>query len=333
MRQCPICDSNERELLWWSDFVIPDDWKRPEYIEWFRCKCGMLYGDNPIINQSDYDWYYENKYGYGVVDEANQKRLKDRADFIKQNYDPKSKIVDFGGGDSGLISFLRYNGFYNVSTFGCGDEMPDNVDVIVAEHVLEHIYDMNDAMIKISKALKNQGTLIVDIPDATSMAIERPVEMPILDFSQVHINHFRMIDILKLMERYGFELQETSEYHERHGGCRMYVFVKDKNVVSRASEWYVIRNVAEKVTKLKNIKKQVVIWGYGDICAHVLAKHWPNVKYFVCNDPAYIGETIKGLPVYDKIQDDTPILVIAQSQKGTLINRIKLECDNEVIAI
>ncbi|MFA5208279.1 MAG: class I SAM-dependent methyltransferase [Candidatus Paceibacterota bacterium] len=335
MRRCPVCNSDKRLQLWRSDFLVPDNWKRPDYIDWFRCECGMLYGDHPTITQQDYDWYYTEKYGYGVVDEANQKRLKDRADYISGQFDKDIKIVDFGGGDSGLSMFLRSNGFYNVSVYGCGQEMPGNVDVIVSEHVLEHIYDMNDAMDKISKSLKAGGTLIVDIPDATSMALERPLEMPILDFTQVHINHFRMIDMLRLMERYGFELQETHEYHERHGGCRMFVFVKDSTVVSCNSQWFVIRNMAEKLTKLKElVDRPVVIWGYGDICAHLLARYWPNVQYFVCNDPAYIGETINGLPVYEKKPYDTfTVLVIAQSQKGKLVDRIKLECENEIIVI
>jgi len=159
--------------------------------------------------------------------------------------------------------------------------------------------------------------------------------MPILDFSQVHINHFRMIDLLRLMENYGFELQETSEYHERKGGCRMYVFVKDSTIVGRVSDTFVNRNMAEKEQALRRLVDQpVVVWGYGDIAAHLLARYFPNVQYFVCNDPAYVGETINGLPVYDKKPNDTfPVLVIAQSQKGALIDRIKSECDNEVIAI
>jgi len=335
MRPCPVCNSGNRLKLWRSDFLIPDGWKRPAYIDWFRCDCGMIYGDHPTVTQEDYDWYYTEKYGYGVSDDANKVRLCDRAVYIANRFENASKVVDFGGGDSGLCDVLNQYQFFNVTNYGCGDEMPDNVDVIIAEHVLEHIYDMNEAMGKISKALKTGGTLIIDIPDAGIMAVERPVEMPILDFSQVHINHFRMIDLLRLMENYGFELQETSEYHERKGGCRMYVFVKDSTIVGRVSDTFVNRNMAEKEQALRKLVDQpVVVWGYGDIAAHLLARYFPNVQYFVCNDPAYVGETINGLPVYDKKPNDTfPVLVIAQSQKGALIDRIKSECDNEVIVI
>jgi predicted SAM-dependent methyltransferase len=294
----------------------------------------MLYGDNQEVTQKNYDWYYTEKYGYGVSDDANKVRLCERAVYIANRFENTSKVVDFGGGDSGLCDVLNQYQFYNVSNFGCGDTMPDNVDVIIAEHVLEHIYDMNDAMNKISNALKPEGTLIIDIPDAGMMALERPAEMPILDFTQVHINHFRMIDLLKLMKRWGFELKETSEYHERYGGCRTYVFVKGISIAKMSAE-FTTKNMDEKELKLRSLIDQpVVVWGFGDICAHVLSRYWPNVQYFVCNDPAYVGETINGLPAYDKKQNDTfPVLVIAQSQKGKLIARIKSECDNEIIII
>jgi len=295
----------------------------------------MIYGDNPTITQKDYDWYYINKYGYGVNDGQNYDRLSDRAKYIAGQFDSTAKVVDFGGGESGLIKMLGKYGFYNVTNYGCGDVMPDNVDVVIAEHVLEHIYDMNDAMDKISKALTPRGTLIIDIPDAALMALEKPLEMPILDFTQVHINHFRMIDLLKLAEKWGFELQETKEYHERHGGCRMYVFVKDLTIIGRASQWFVIRNIAERCEKLKQLgDMKVCVWGCGDIALHCLSKQWPNVQYFVDSDPAYRGEVINGLPIYETPIDDLPIVVIAQSQKNGILDNIKrLGLKNRIIEI
>jgi predicted SAM-dependent methyltransferase len=335
MRNCPICDSDKRLLLWRSEFLVPTGWKRPKYLDWFKCQCGMIYGDNPTITQQDYDWYYVNKYGYGVVDEANKKRLYDRAVYIADRFEENATIVDFGGGESGLVEVLKSMDFFDAVNFGCGDVMPENVDVIIAEHVLEHIYDMNDAMFKIDKSLKPGGMLIVDIPDATSMALERPFEMPILDFTQVHINHFRMIDLLKLAEKWGFELQETTEYHERHGGCRMFVFVKDLSVVGRQSQWFTIRNIAGRCEKLKQLRGEpVCVWGCGDLALHCLAKQFPNVQYFVDSDPAYRGETIYGLPVYLEPIDDLPIVVIAQGQKNSILENIKrLGLTNKVIII
>ena len=337
MRRCPICNSDKRLQLWRADFLVPTGWKRPKYLDWFKCDCGMIYGDNPDITQKDYDWYYDNKYGYGVNDFQNQKRLSDRAEYIC-SIPNISTVADFGGGDGGLNKFIENRLEYpsiKVYNIGCGDEIPVNVDLVIAEHVLEHVYDMDEAMNKITSSLKPNGYLIVDIPDAGMMAVERPSEMPILDFSQVHINHFRVIDLLRLMDRYGFELEKTKEYHERHGGCRMYVFVKDKTIIGRISDIFVNRNIAERCEKIKQLGDQpVCVWGCGDIAMMTLAKQLPNVQYFVDSDPAYRGETINGLPVYEVPVDDLPIVVIAQSQKNGILDNIKrLGLTNKVIVI
>lgn len=335
MRHCPVCSSENRVPQWRSEFLVPETWTLPQYLDWMQCgECGMLYGDNMDAKQSDYDEFYTTKYGYGVADEANQKRLIDRAIFIKENFDINSKIVDFGGGESGLTKFLAEFGFSNTFVVGCTDIMPENADIVVAEHVLEHIYDLDAAMDRITKSLKPRGILIVDVPDAGSMAYERPIQSPMLDFTQVHINHFRVIDMLKLAQRYGFELLKTTGYDERHGGCRMYVFIKDKWYVSKKSHWYTVSNVALNVEKLRDITEPVVVWGCGDIAMHCLAKFMPKISYFVDMNPAYRGAYIRGIPVLDKVVTDETIVVIAQSQKGAILDNIKkLGLKNKVIII
>jgi len=190
-------------------------------------------------------------------------------------------------------------------------------------------------MQKIVKSLKPGGTFIVDIPDVTMIALDQNANMPILDFTQVHINHFRIIDMLRLMNGYGFELTFTTEYHERYSGCREYAFVKDQSVIDKKAHAYVMGNVAVKNNLLFELEKQpVCVWGFGDIASHCLSMIWPNVQYFVDSDSAYEGATIKGLPVYKQPIDDLPIVVIAQSQRDGIIDNIKrLGLTNKVIVI
>jgi hypothetical protein len=137
------------------------------------------------------------------------------------------------------------------------------------------------------------------------------------------------------MDRYGFELQETKEYHERHGGCRMYVFVKDRNIIGRLSDTYVNRNIAERCEKVKQLGDQpVCVWGCGDIAMMVLAKQLPNVKYFIDSDPAYRGEYLLDLPIHPEPIDGLPIVIIAQSQQSSILDNIKrLGLTNKVIVI
>ena len=51
-------------------------------------------------------------------------------------------------------------------------------------------------------------------------------------------------------------------------------------------------------------------------------------------DPAYKGQTIKGIPVLDHCESDAPIVVMAQMNKEQIIEIIrKLGLPNKVITI
>lgn len=334
MRPCPVCGSQKTADAWRVDFLVPNGWTRPSYINWKTCECGMIYGDNPQITQADYDTYYKDRYGYGVSDEQSKQRLLSRAAYIRGKFEHGVKIVDFGGGDGGLAGILWSYGFSDAHNYTIGDTMPLNVDVMVCEHVLEHIYDMDTTMSMIVKALNLGGTLIVDVPDA-AMALDPSPKMPILDFSQVHINHFRTVDMLKMMDRYGFELIETSIYHERNTLCRMYIFRHNPDIISEKSMEIVTKAIEDRVKILNSLGDQpVIIWGCGDIALACLAKANVNIQYFVDNDPAFRGATIKGLPVLESPITDDPIIVLAQSQKGLLLQHInKLNLKNQVVVI
>ena len=334
MRNCPVCKSEEAIVVWRSDFVVPDGWTKPPYLDWMRCDCGMIYGDHPDATQADYDTYYLERYGYGVTNDAARHRLAQRAAFVRDKFKRASRIVDFGGGEGGLTTLLKNIGFDDVHLYGVGDTMPPLTDCIVAEHVLEHIYDLEAAMELISNSLKPDGMLLVDVPDAGRMAFDLPPTTPILDFSQVHINHFRINDMLSLCARFGFELYETQMYFEGFCQCRMFVFYKNADIAG-ASKIHVQRNMAEKIAKCKELgDKEVLLWGCGDIALHCLANTNMNIKYFIDNDPAFRDSTIQGKPVKERPDTDHPIVIISQGQRELLIKNIKaMGVDNELIII
>lgn len=334
-RNCPICNSDKFKVVWRDNYLTPDGWTLPPYLDWKRCECGMIYGDNPNTTQHDYDVYYDQRYGYGVSAPDTTARLLERANFVADKFpNKKVRIVDFGGGDSGFSDMMNDRGYANVHNYTIGRDMPQHADVILAEHVLEHVYDIDEAMEKITGALKPSGMLIVDIPDAGLISLTRSEKTPILDYHRVHLNHFRLVDILTLCKRYGYELLETRTYPERGLPCRMLVFIKDAEIVASLSKWTVTHHIQDKVAKLRGLSDDpVCVWGFGDIAAMSLEGWLPNVQYFVCNDPAFIGATIQGIPVYDAPIDDIPVIVIAQSQKEKLINHIKEVCTNRIIEI
>lgn len=335
MRNCPVCESSKAKVLWRSKWLNPDGWPRPPYLDWKRCThCGMIYGDHPDASQALYDEYYNSFYGYGVEDPEQKARIKARADWTGQNFPNDTRVVDFGGGKEGLADRLCWHGITDVYVIEAGERIPLGVDLVFAEMVLEHIYDLPAAMQGIANSVVDGGKLVVDVPDAGAVALADSRNMPMLDYHQPHINHFRIIDMLNLMRRWGFELVKTYGFTERYLPCRYYEFVHNLDEIGDRSRDVVTGNMAAKVTKLKYMGDMpCVLWGVGDIANYVLAQHMPNIQYYVSNDPAFKGATIGGLPVYEKPIDNLPILVIAQAQKGALIKRIRETCTNEIIEI
>ena len=318
------------------EFWIPREWTLPPILTWYQCECGMVYGDHPDATQRDYDVYYNERYGYGVEDEGQRQRILERALFINTTLKDKSiRVVDYGGGESGLSDKLRKMcWFADTHCIGAGDTMPDDVDLVIAEHVMEHVYDMPETMAKFDK-VKQGGMAIIDIPDATSIMHGEFEEMPILDFHQKHINHFRAIDIMRLMDRHGFELRQSFQYTERYLPCACYVFTKTNGAAYDHAHDVVYWNIEKKANKLRELGTlPVIIWGLGDIALHTLTKVKPNITHLVDNDPAYRGAVVHGLPVEETVTTNEPIVIIAQSQKKKLIENIRaMGIENEIIEI
>ena len=75
-RYCPVCEEKWRTEIFSMSYRVPDGWPLPSEIHWHTCDaCGMLYGDGDF-NQAMLDEYYCTKYGYGVNNPANIRRLK-----------------------------------------------------------------------------------------------------------------------------------------------------------------------------------------------------------------------------------------------------------------
>lgn len=337
MRPCPVCESKKRTKKWTQSFLVPKDWTQPAYLDWYVCKaCGMIYADNPDICQKDYDRYYKERYGFGVEDEEARLRQQVHAQWCNANVKNKDLfIVDFGGAGV-LTHYLAEYGFTNTLNVGAGDELPHNVDVLFAEHVLEHIYDLPAAMRKINAAMSDGGLLVVDGPEAAGIAEHK--KTPMLDFHQKHVNHFTFYDYLHLMKLHGFEFMAAQNYFERKNPCVHILFSKaPRERVCDESLKHIIPNIEKIVQGLKDLgDTPVVVWGCGDIAMHALSLHFPNVRYFVDKDPAFYEAVIRGRWVMSRVMEGEtcPIVVIAQGQRLSILENIKADgLKNRVVVL
>ena len=334
-KQCPVCGSTKRVDVWNMNYLVPDGWELPKHNNICLCDCGMIYYDNDKT-QADYDLYYKNRYGSDgtLTNDINSARLEELIDLICETEKNKSAcIVDFGGGEGYIENRLKSIGYTDVHTSNVGDELPINIDLLIASHVLEHVYDLKDVMNRLTKHVT--GKFLVDLPDAIGMA--KITNLPILDYHQKHINHFSARALNNLFNQYGYVPIYALHYLIKSHNYPAYRVVYDKINEFNAyyTSWELIQaGIKTRIEQMRKISCPVVVWGCGDICLFLLANVHLNIIHYVDNDPAFIGQTIGGVPVLDHTDSDAPIVVIAQAQQTTIIERIKRERpNNEIIVI
>jgi hypothetical protein len=301
----------------------------------------MIYYDNDMT-QAQYDEYYRLYYGYDGNEhsEMNLQRLDELAELAAEQVDKDALIVDFGGADGYLTKRLNELGYYKAFTVEVGQELPDNIDLLISAQTLEHLYDLRPMIDNLVSHLSYKGQLLIEIPDGYMMPYIEP-PMPILDYHQKHVNHLIPAVLDKLFERYEFTRTYT------HSGSTPCYFGHHYRVIYRRYVPEVIYNMSKMLihdrTEAKRVKlealgdRPVIVWGCGDLCLHMLTKVKLNVQYFVDNDPAFKGAVIDGVPVVDNtwwIAPKMPIVIIAQNQATGILKRIReLGLKNEVIIV
>jgi hypothetical protein len=323
------------------DYLVPDGWTLPTTNTICLClECGMIYYDNDRT-QADYDDYYKTKYGYDGSLDPNRYVARWESDITavcELEPDLDALIVDYGGGTGYIAQGLREIEYTRAISLEIGDDLPDNIDLLLSIHVLEHVYDLQGAVGNMIAHLAPCGGLLVEVPDACEYA--RYSDLPAIDFNQVHINHFTPATLDKLFA--GFRYHAAYRLQAQLPGldASMYraLYVPGPSAHPYgASRKHVQHETAKQLEKLKQVTDPVIVWGAGPYCMHMLArvpKVAARVVEWVDNDPAYRGSTILGKPVLEAPTTDYPILIIAQQQATGILDKIKRSgLANEVIVI
>jgi len=335
--KCPACLSPKRIESWVMRFKVPDGWPLPERNAICVClNCGLIYYDNDKT-AADYDEYYRSYYGadFNLNKDQNNVRLDGVADLVKNNFPTHFKVVDFGGGDGYLERKLKSMGYTDVTTIRVGDALPDDAQLVIATQVFEHLYDLRGWLQRLKNCMIPRGTFLVEVPDCQEMIWQ--FGSALLDYQQVHINHFLPQVLDRLFEKIEYD-KYYSEFGEMTGYFgRYYRAIYCRNVAIDTyarSKVRVRRAVDAKLNHLREIKTPVIVWGCGPLTMHLLTMVNLHIVYFVDNDPAFQDATIDGVPVYDTVTSNHPIVVMAQNQASALLKRIEdLGLKNEVIVV
>jgi len=186
MRDCPICESPERELLL-AKYASPQEW------ELFRCQCGMLYVDSVGATEASVNHYYLTNYESKDGAPAFL-RLDSLALFIFENC--KSPMMDIGGMDGELMSRVP------MDVSGAGDSFTKQYATFILSHTLEHVYNVSGMMKSIKDHILPGGQVVVEVP-----IWAKGEDFRKYDYHFQHVNKFTPDKLEELFIRHGFTVE------------------------------------------------------------------------------------------------------------------------------
>ena len=376
VRPCPICSNGSGEVLHTQRFAIPEGHPLPGSYDVVCCaKCGFVYADTPA-KQEDYDQYYENfsKYedlktasGSGLLPWDKERSENVALELVKALPDHNCSIIDIGCANGGILSALKSSGYNNLAGMDpssacvryiqkeCGisrafeggvfcpmltddKSLCRSFDCVILSHVIEHIYDLKKAIENVSRLLKKDGIMYVEVPDASRYSDYYIV--PYYYFDCEHINHFDERSLKNLLMLNGLEFISYSKNDRKVSGRNVYPVVSvigkkpDNKVIDKepAADFAVKESVLKYIDKSKNAedsiriklealvksREPVVVWGAGSFTERLLEGSLLgkcNIIAFIDNDSKKWGNNIKGVTVSspDRVKDFAGTLVVASA--------------------
>ncbi len=233
-QNCPLCDGKDFAPLAQNDRNLLG-------ISTVGCRrCGFVQ-TNPRPSVVGLDRFYREHYRVFyqgakapdleyIANLNKDVRLAYTANFFSDRIKLRSDsvVLDFGCGEGSLFAALRKAGFtgsfYGVelnATFGeyasrYGNATVSNsissrepVDLVIVNHVLEHLSDPVGVLRQLGNLLKKDGRLYVDVPDVEEYN-------GIKDLHIAHIYHFSERTLSQLVLRAGFELELVQKHRPPH---------------------------------------------------------------------------------------------------------------------
>lgn len=376
-RKCPICGENHKNIIEKIKLNIPKEYRLSSEYNVVSCKkCGFCFADTES-NAKDYDYYYKNCNFYYDTEE-HDKNTDERNEFIIQLVDKyifkNSDILNIGIGNCNFEIALKKFGFENIhgidpdeksvnrlNQYGLNaqklsiyDSIPKGLigkfEAVFLLNTLEHLIDVEKALINIEKYVKEKGFVIISVPDMGTIQNDT-TKIP-NNFNHEHINYFSRISLMNLFNRFGFkeiEFHSTSIYHGRNNENGLIViFRKEDNLKAEVKKDIITENAIKLyfdmqynspykdiVDKYIYSQEEIVVWGTGSYVMNLIEKEGLgkcNVSYFIDNNKSRQNILINGKKVYSPKKENLngkTIFICSMLYSQDIINQIKamnIEC-------
>ncbi len=229
INNCPICNHNEfSHFLDCKDYTVSQ--KTFTIVECNNCS---FHFTNPIPKPEDIGGYYKSESyvshsstNKGLINKIYQivrkRTLKQKVNLLKSLSKGKNHL-DIGAGTGHFINATTQAGFNalglepdedarklaidlhkaNIKPLDHLFELENNsMDVITMWHVLEHVYNLKDDLKKITSVLKDDGVMVVAVPNMSSYDAKKYKQFWAAYDLPIHLYHFQPNDIKNLFEQY-----------------------------------------------------------------------------------------------------------------------------------
>ncbi len=235
---CPICESDQLKLkLELKDYSISQ-----EAFEIVSCgKCDFHFTQNvpdeahagPYYHSEDYISHSDTQEGFinNVYHKVRNYMLKRKYKLVSR-FSKGRKLLDVGAGTGYFASFMKGKGFdvkgveidpearsYSIEKFGLDvvppsdfieGKMGGKFDTITLWHVLEHLYDLNGFMKNFHSHLEEDGTLVIAVPNFTSLDAGHYGKYWAAYDVPRHLWHFSPDSLDKLAKKHGFKVVQKN---------------------------------------------------------------------------------------------------------------------------
>jgi SAM-dependent methyltransferase len=335
MRPCFCCNSIINANLLSLNLQLIDDINLNKNINVKYCQDCYFYFSESNNTQDDYNYYYQNFNKYNTDSVSIDKDQK-CVDYLLSNLDNNIKtILDYGCGN-GLIS-QKLKEIYTVNTFDIGMKDPDiKYDCIIINHVLEHIYDLDDFISKIKVNIIDNGVVYIEIPNAEYYE-EFNNFGPLQEINLEHINYFSKLALSKLMVKHNFIPLKLEDDYFIINNSKYYVIrgLFKLNHNNKSFEKYIEygRNKIENIQfddKINN--KSIYVYGCGQYLFKIFNKisEKYNIINIIDDNPSYLHKKVNNVLIinYDEFKNtieskkEINVLIATLNHKNKIMDKL-----------
>jgi len=366
---CAVCNGHDHEIVQTQSCVLLNR-KEPCDIHFGVCRgCGHLQ-QWPPVEPDLMDYYYRTFATYELFGEPETLRAAPPSRHAKRFLSlandaglAPGRVYEVGGASGEMLNQFRRLGWdvrgcdlsqsaaeQAKSVFGIevdlgGEEttlpLQKNLDLVLACHVLEHLYDPLAALVRIHAALRPGGYLLLEVPCATA-----PDSLLPGWFAFEHLHYYRTEILERMLNQAGLEVMEmriamkAQHYPVVAVAARKAVGQIAANIDAdpekslAMARRYVDRESklwADTERRLSDIRGPVFLYGAGIHTAQLLdrtnlAEH-TDIIAVADRDPKRWGQTLAGKPVISPAElfahtQPTPVVISSYVSEKQIIETL-----------